>query len=183
MKRKECESTTVEADVDIQSEPGELHLLYPAVIFWSPLLDCSQLPAWRVKWYISSINVSNIGIVNISPFCGLGRDRFRNPFSDVPIGHRCTVIWNTYCVLITARVASYELETTWKLLFFLLCLPPSMGGRHFDFVRFPVPVRTRSYAFVRVRPRPRSLNRFRAITRKPLNIFQRNLLHALIIIW
>ena len=45
MKRKECESTTVEADVDIQSEPGELHLLYPAVIFWSPLLDCSQLPA------------------------------------------------------------------------------------------------------------------------------------------
>ena len=39
-----------------------------------------------------------------------------------------------------------------------------------------------SYPFVRVRPRPRSLNRFRAITRKPLNIFQRNLLHALIII-
>ena len=45
MEQKECESASVEADIEIQPEPGELHLLYPAVIFWSPLLDCSQLPA------------------------------------------------------------------------------------------------------------------------------------------
>jgi len=50
---------------------------------------------------------------------------------------------------LTSIMADEMLEKG-KLLSIIMSPPPSMGGRHFDFVRFPVPVRVRVRVRVRV---------------------------------
>ena len=55
----------------------------------------------------------------------------------------------TWLENLTCRVSGLHMllqRATGELISASLCLPPSMGGRHFDFVRFPVPVRLRSSA-------------------------------------